>query len=677
MAESSAGAGLDPERQRLGELLGFDVGEDNVDPSATARAVKTRVADLQRDINVTIGERYGDVSNTLSSALQLHKSIAQAHCLVQSAVVESKDPDSVLFSEEEERSNKQLVGEIQASALEIAVLRSLASLHESFIAFDKALCDGNVQRAANLLIEVEHNFHFVDMATSSSKEWESAIPTDSKTFILIREQYLKKRDALENRLREMFDGAISFTQKDGAWNLVVDVTGGNSEALPAVVSVFHMLDMLPDALVSFSSDVLSFLFQPFLSEKNASIEVVKTGEEAKISIILETTGSDTYLKPNELFARALSVIEFLDDVVFGKLEGTQEDATSAVSSNLWGHDMDGLCALLIERLDAALPSEVMTETKTIEDMVVATKAFEESLRHMRWLTPSTDSALAQYVSNLGTRVAKKRQQHVLASARSIILADYHNSVVVDDGMDPALSICVDSRKDGESLPGLTYDKREEFGGAAFSIERMAVTSCTQRIVALVHTTLRDLEHGSEEFNRIIWCAVRDVFLMFQAVVPFIHRNHIATMSRLAMLHYNDCNYICHHLMAFGVMYAHLLPPDLRENTRMLDLVPTFRDMGVATFVKQLQYQHAEIEMLLDREDEGGVDPQLLTRRVAMHLTRTFNVWAEVLGVVTFEQAMGLMVAKIPPRIFSDVLGTIESDKAKILERCRGACGDEG
>ena len=57
----------------------------------------------------------------------------------------------------------------------------------------------------------------------------------------------------------------------------------------------------------------------------------------------------------------------------------------------------------------------------------------------------------------------------------------------------------------------------------------------------------------------------------------------------------------------------------------------------------------------------------------MHLSRLYKVWSEVLGKITLQQTIGLLVSKIPNSLFPDIISYFNTAKdiefLKVVGKC--------
>ncbi len=447
--------------------------------------------------------------------------------------------------------------------------------------------------------------------------------------------------------------------------------------------------------------------------------------------------NDKEYTPNEMLERVINIVNFIYEKIFsvsttstdGENEAAQKEAFALFSHYLWrgtkeisGYESNngreghmegycGMCPLLLKELKLLVPQERLLKAEDIEALQHIFKAFEEKLVNIGFFQKNMvgQTKLAKYINSLDTMEAMKRQSALLGRARLVMMGDYFNSIIVDENNNyhpgEVNNDATNGNKSDSSLNYMTYagdndEKRNNSSSnmdnnvdgdngykqttVAFVLEKMAVTVCVKTLISYAHEALQEMNECTQKGKWGIWSAVKDMFSLFRAIVPFVHREQINNMPRVAMLHYNDCLYICHHLMIFDHMYGEQLPASYSDNdstkitkTNMIDLASPFRQMAGQIYAKELFKQHVEISMLMkdvDEENPNNKASELSKKGTAMHLSRLFKVWSEILDLKTLKQTIGLLVSKIPIALFPDVISYVNNrQEIELFENSRNIC----
>eukprot|EP00943_MAST-04B_sp_MAST-4B-sp1_P005282 g5282.t1 len=511
---------------------------------------------------------------------------------------------------------------------------------------------------------------------------------------------------------------------------------------------FIYMNLLSNKLQAFANNVLKTILIPLIQNPIASIQVSKrtysdSNEEFIVAVEYKKEADDSIANhnnkeytPNEMLDRVINVVNFIYEKMFrrsttgtdGEIEAAQKEAFALLSEYLWNGTAEfssyesnngldgymegycGLCPLLLKELKLLVPQERILKAEDIEGLQRIFKAFEEKLVNIGFFQKSMvgQTKLAKYINSLDTMEAMKRQSALLGKARLVMMGDYFNSIIVDENNNYHLgevnNDATNANKSDSALAYMTYasnnnGKRNNSSNmdnntdgdddykpstAAFVLEKMAVTICAKKLISYAHEALQEMNECTQKGKWGIWLAVKDMFLLFRAIVPFVHREQINNMPRVAMLHYNDCLYFCHHLMIFDHMYGEQLPTSFSDNnsakitkTNMIDLTSPFRRMAGQIYAKELFKQHVEIAMLMkdvDEENPNNKSSELSKKGTAMHLSRLLKVWSEILDSKTLKQTIGLLVSKIPVALFPDIISYVNNrQEIELFENSRKIC----
>ena len=243
------------------------------------------------------------------------------------------------------------------------------------------------------------------------------------------------------------------------------------------------------------------------------------------------------------------------------------NALNVIGEVLWSPN-GVLTKIVLEVLRNALPMDEK-EMSTFDRVVEAARRFEIRLSESGWLSSGSEHHFAAFVNDADRQFIQKRRTAILVSTRDMLLQDYHNSVMIEaegidgnNGTDKETDVLVASENNGGGGIGgggsggsRGSGSSRVVGDGLLSIPKMSVTRCAYRVVETLHSILRQATSGvGDEHAMMLWQTARDVVEMFRIVVPTAHRDHIATMPRIAMLFYCDCRYIAHHTMVIAHIY---------------------------------------------------------------------------------------------------------------------------
>lgn len=290
----------------------------------------------------------------------------------------------------------------------------------------------------------------------------------------------------------------------------------------------------------------------------------------------------------------------------------------------------GIVHTTVALMQASLPDNF----KALPDFVPvfqAARDFEARVLTTCGVSRGTTGVVASFVDDVSNRFAYKRRQSILASARQLCAAEYHNSSRVKDF---ALEVGADAVEDASAAV------TSSGGSPHVSDNAVAVMRLTQ-------DTLVEACSLPPSCSMVLYHTARDIVDVFRAIVPTLFGGTIATVPRLAMLFHNDCLYVAHRLVAICHEVRKGLPPPLNHTASMVDLIPSYRSMAEETFVNQLLKQRKELLVLSSPvqieeivDDEKFKEMELGIKRQMYQLSQLSSQWFTVLHTQVYRVAMG-------------------------------------
>jgi len=122
--------------------------------------------------------------------------------------------------------------------------------------------------------------------------------------------------------------------------------------------------------------------------------------------------------------------------------------------------------------------------------------------------------------------------------------------------------------------------------------------------------------------------------LFRAVMPAYHQQSIEDIPGLAMLFFNDCMYISHHLLTLGFQYQAKLPSPLSKTATFVDLIPLFRQLGDHYYQLQMKKRREALLELVGEagglartnEEERFAFVEKVIRQLTLGLTQLSKAW---------------------------------------------------
>ena len=254
---------------------------------------------------------------------------------------------------------------------------------------------------------------------------------------------------------------------------------------------------------------------------------------------------------------------------------------------------------------------------------------------------------------------EKEIPHIFESAMKG--AEYKNTV-------GTLKIDVDA--DEQSLP-LPIGMSLPDSVGLFVLPKCHVSNSIFKLTDLVEETLKEaIRPGIDSFyaGRLV-CTARNIFEMYQDVLPITHRDTLANFPQSSALAYNNCMYLAHQCLTIGpsVLYnGQKLPPPLNTRTfTFADLVPRLRRIGVEIFLQQMRRQRDQLRTML-RDSSAGLGQlsgdhllppaaEKCIRQVLYQLNHLRKVWTAVLPNNIYKRAIGTILNSVVEELVERVI----------------------
>ena len=718
--------------ETLSSLLGVDVSTYE-ECGVAASAIQDTVSRLRNQVNSTIESHCAGFMG--SSTFSFKDSVKDLYGTANNLIQNTMKPDVVnVFSQEELEANKLFLEKYANQVAVVTALKALSALNASFVRVDENLNSGNIVRSASLLSTISNKYFSIEDNKHEKSEAYLAVLQHLQIFDSLKEQFERKKERVQGKLDELFTRFLSIVsmQNKGNQNPSSSIVNkveqlsvrskvelASSDICFAELCLsYQHLGTLSEKLRQLSSIVLDRLIKPLIFQPTASFDTnetvckdqtLKSTSTITWNIVKPDQTSDgmaphltktTTYTPDVMFKRVLRILNFFYNKLFSttstgdqdELSNVLKDAFSKFGVYLWnGVDMptgytnevvenqgSSLCYLLQSCMQTLLPEDLPLTASQLQEVQKNFTSFEREILSIGISRDVNirESKLANYINSLDQLDAARRKNSLLSKAREAMLGDYLNSVLIDNS-----NAFVDADNlNGSSPQDDTYDS---FGqkSAIYNLEKMSISACAKTIVMFAHNALSEMKNCTDLGKTSIWRSVMDLFLLFRAMVPSIHEKKIMTMPHVAMLHYNDCLYICHNLMILGHMYGQYLPHGQSDNLNtlmeMLRMAPAFRSMAGEVYVSEIRKQHKEIQNLLqdvDEENPTSRASELAKQGTAMHLSRLAKVWSDILGKETLNQTLGLLIAKIPRFLFPDIMAYLNNNEhVKLFEMARKIC----
>uniref|UniRef100_A0AAY4DQM3 Zw10 kinetochore protein n=1 Tax=Denticeps clupeoides TaxID=299321 RepID=A0AAY4DQM3_9TELE len=351
---------------------------------------------------------------------------------------------------------------------------------------------------------------------------------------------------------------------------------GPHPLLPSVLQALAVQGELHKKIKMFGHVLLKYILRPVIMYPSLVVEVGQNEQATVVSLQIPFPFAD------------VSVGEQKVSLVVGDL--------------IWEDLSD---CIIKECLLHSIPSS-SCQLDQYSAVIDETEQFEKHLKEMGYLSgEATD--LLKYARNVNSHFATKKCQDVIVAARKLMTAEMHSTVKISPDYKLSLPKLpspggererFEGRKACQQEPQL--ESEQQLGPRTLCLPVCRVSESVQQIVELAVHTLSEAVGSSTTCAVQLFYTVRNIFHLFYDVVPMYHKESFLKFPHLAAIQHNNCMFLAHHLLTLGHQFKPHLP--LKDSIAyFVDLVPSFRRLGIQCFVAQMNVQKSE---MLERLSNG-------------------------------------------------------------------------
>lgn len=638
------------------------------------------VDELKVEVHDTLQKNYAEFYPNLSMALELR------------ARVEKTSDEMELVAN---RVEKEIKSQLNVSAAEFQDLSSQLNVANHTLAILDHLVKMN-----DLLQTVESSLSGKEYTTTTESveaietllsQVQGDLPENAiKVLTAINNRCLIQKQKLVFDLSEMWSEDVRWTlPKDGAdqktpVKVELMVASGNKvkKRLRRAFEPMWKLGVLPNKLRVFGQRFLRHMVAAIVVGGKVAVKV-NTSNDQKPSVVI------TVVKPGQDVSNVtlLSVLTSLTGVFTAisehllglELPGCDSSGTVPLMRKLGEIiSVDCLDLIIQNCLSKTIPSSAR-ELDSYGDVIMQTETFRDTLVSLQFISVE-NTTLMDYVNNVNVLFASKQCQDALEMARSLLVSDIHNMVLIRHDTPLGQSNVKGFGRSG-TKKSVKMNANEplscntKLSANTFTLPTCNISVSTQKLVQLAYDVLCEATTGTESSANQIY-TVRSMFELFCIVVPTFHKRELQNLPQVAALHHNNCMYLAHHLLTLGHQFQSQLPKPLTmASVTFVDLVPKLRRLGTECFMRCLQKQRDElIGCLKNARGFNGLsdndtfdDAKRAINQLLHELQHLGRVWT-VLPPSVYYMSMGTLLNSAVTDIMSYIttLEDISADDASLL-----------
>ena len=524
-----------------------------------------------------------------------------------------------------------------------------------------------------------------------------------RTLNAVRSELISAAEKIHHYLGKDWDEHVqinSSDKDDNVINMFVDfeLSGNDGRRATQIVQAMKDNDLLDYRMNKFGNKLITLILEPIMSQKRSVIEIQKSGDPCNALEIRFDPNMDFGRKPEECAKSNFTEIrdskvamDNMEEIFYFLNVTTGREEDNAFLSSLGKAFSKEFSEMFIKKCLAPAVPDTREGLIEYEKVIKRAKALRSTLTIYGFLD-SNDTAILDYTSNIETTFANKRCQNVLAKARNIMKEDLHLSTHVEPpnhkeieksvdqtvktemGIDLEKLLAEDSQIDVDgdelSLP-LPVGMSLPSAVGLFVLPKCHVSNSVFKLMQLVEETL---EEGTRPGVEVFYAArllstARNIFEMYQDVLPIAHRDTLANFPQASALAYNNCMYLAHQCLTIGqtvLSNGKKLPPPLNARAVTLaDLVPRLRRCGVELFLQQMRRQRDQLRTIL-RDSSAGLGQlsgdnllppaaEKCIRQVLHQLNHLRKVWNCVLPINIYKRAIGTILNSVVEELVERVI----------------------
>ncbi|XP_061819035.1 centromere/kinetochore protein zw10 homolog [Nerophis lumbriciformis] len=578
--------------------------------------------------------------------------------------------------------------QLEKNTVVITMLGHLKEFHNSMEEYSKALQEKKYVDAANQLERVR-------IRLESLKDWKaSQLPLLSA----LGAELTVQRENLVYHLGEEWKRLVVWklppsTEPAGVASfLKVELFLSQSSMKdsgperPAVLcSVLQAMAIQRDPqhkIKLFSQVLLKYMLKPVVLHPSLVVKVVEQqGKGVALTFESLKECKEERVSPSQVYIKILLVLKTLHSLLLDIPIGDKK-LTAILGELIW----EELSRCIIHE---CLPQSIPTNSSQLEQydtVIKETEEFEKSLKEMGYLQgDSTD--LLKYARNVNCHYANKKCKDVIVAARKLMTSKMHNTVKITPECRlrlpklPAPEKSVRAKQESSPKERAATESAGQLSSWSQCLPACRISEWVQQLMELAVNTLYEAVGSSTQCALQLFFTVRNIFQLFQDVVPTYHKENLLKFPHLAAIQHNNCMYLAHHLLTLGHYFrAHLPQPLNQSMATFVDMVPGFRKLGAQCFLNQMNVQRAELlERLstahnfcnLDEED-NYMSASKAVRQVTHQLKQLGTVWQDVLPVSIYCKAMGNLLNTAVMEMIAKIM-TLEDISSEDGEHLHTLC----
>ncbi|XP_011500160.1 PREDICTED: centromere/kinetochore protein zw10 homolog [Ceratosolen solmsi marchali] len=523
---------------------------------------------------------------------------------------------------------------------------------------------------SNQLLQIFNAFEYIENYKTSTEKQQTAVAiTLLKLYTLVIDksvdiQELNIYEALKEEYYKIYDNFIEeidrLWQEKICWNetnltselkSVTLCIQCDSDELTDIVQALHYHKKLSKCIQSFSTKLLQYFIKPII----CSNCVIKSSDKTFYIEILdnkELPCDRTVLNDLVIFFKFL--YNHFNFIILN-----EEYFLSRLSIPL----LQEFSHLLTEEYISKIIPTSKSELQKFKFIISKIEEFQNYLIEIKFLLQD-QKFLSKYTDNLDKLYIDNKCGKLLEVARNIMKKDLHDSFQYEPEN-------LEDFSNNDHIKDIVINR--QLSKFTFYLPACQISKSAQEILYLVEEILEEACNNSGEFVLRLFYTSRNIFEMYAALMPEIHKSFIKTIPQQAALFHNNCFYLAHQLLTLPFKYNKKLQVHLHNfSMTYIDQVLLLREVGSKYFLNHMKYQrdiifdilHESGLSLIGQISELSATTERAFRQCIRQLELLKTVWIEILPMKVYCRVLGCIINDMIDDLSTNIVN-VEDIPAKI------------
>ncbi|XP_074592298.1 centromere/kinetochore protein zw10 homolog isoform X2 [Curcuma longa] len=508
----------------------------------------------------------------------------------------------------------------------LEVVRTLSAIHSQLTLAREDLKGGRLVAAAEAIRNLKKGMIF------GSEKDEGGGVDEPAVFGFLRKDWFECFDELQDVLAKHVLSCVQYEPESS--KLIVrslsQIGDTHNIELRTVLEAMEIVKVLDYGLAKVADLVMKHVIVPSITNNALKILVEEhdNGSFEGCQTILYIDSSSELKEDKDgscLYSRLCQIVNF----VYRFICFQNADWMQCFGKLTWPRMSD---LIIIHFLSKAVPDDA-SKIIGFQNIVKCSAEFETFLMEMKLIqsTDSNEEKLSQFAHDVEVHFASRKRNEILARSRSLLLQFNYDLFAVSDV--------------GPNSSAYITD-------LLFQSDKCIVSKAVLDLMELVHGALKDACLSPARVAKEFYHAARDALLLYKAVIPIKLGKQLDSISQVAIVIYNECQYLSEEVLGLAYEYRTDFPTGLQKQALFLDIALNFRQMAENILQKQVHLVSVSL-----REAMDGADGFQNTHQPQHYESVKFSIeqkarimWERLLLASTYKRTM----CKILDSVFSEI-----------------------